>query len=198
MGIALALAYPFAIYAGFKLFRPTYVAAGVGVLAVLRLAARGKLRRTADALKVSWQSVALVALAVAAVWFQRERLVLLVPALINLGLLITFGRSVARPPSLAERFARIHAADLTPEEVRYCRTVTLVWCVFFVVNGTLSILTALRSLEAWALYNGFLAYIAMGILFGIELTYRYWRFRRYEGAATDALFRWLFPPKGQA
>jgi uncharacterized membrane protein len=58
--------------------------------------------------------------------------------------------------------------------VRYTRTITLVWCAFFALNGALAIYTALlTSREAWALYNGFIAYLLMGALIaGERLTRR--------------------------
>jgi uncharacterized membrane protein len=51
--------------------------------------------------------------------------------------------------------------------------VTQVWCGFFVVNGTVAAATALWGSEAtWALYNGGIAYGAMGLLFMGELMIR--------------------------
>ena len=60
-------------------------------------------------------------------------------------------------------------ADLAPAAVAYTRRVTQVWCGFFVFNGAVSLGTALwGSPAAWALYNGLLAYVLMGVLFGGE------------------------------
>ncbi len=58
--------------------------------------------------------------------------------------------------------------------MRYTRQVTGVWCGFFVVNAAIAVWTAVSaSREIWALYNGFIAYIAMGTLFAGE-----WLLRR--------------------
>jgi acyl-coenzyme A synthetase/AMP-(fatty) acid ligase/uncharacterized membrane protein/3-hydroxymyristoyl/3-hydroxydecanoyl-(acyl carrier protein) dehydratase len=55
----------------------------------------------------------------------------------------------------------------------YCRKVTALWCLFFTGNGVIAALTVFRGSEAvWALYNGGISYILMGILFGVELIVR--------------------------
>ncbi len=56
-----------------------------------------------------------------------------------------------------------------PPEWRYTRRVTQVWCGFFVLNGGLALCTALWASDAgWALYNGLVAYVLMGLLFAGE------------------------------
>jgi len=63
-------------------------------------------------------------------------------------------------------------------------------------NGSIALWLAVwGTARAWAVYTGAIAYLLMGILFAAEYTYRQWRFRRYLGAPTDVLFRWLFPPR---
>ena len=93
----------------------------------------------------------------------------LYPVLVNAGLLASFGYTLLRPPTMIERLARLHEPDLPPHAVRYTRRVTQVWCVFFVVNGGIAAATALwASPAAWALYNGVVAYGAMGLLMAGE------------------------------
>ena len=99
-------------------------------------------------------------------------------------------------PPMVEIFARLQTGILSEEEVRYCRTVTAVWCGFFAANGLAALGFALAgSLAAWTAYNGFVAYGLMGLLFAGEVTVRSYRFRRYEGGLADPLFRRLFPPR---
>jgi len=63
--------------------------------------------------------------------------------------------------------------------VRYTRKVTVVWCVFFVLNGGAAAYTATSSSDAtWALYNGLIAYVLMGCLMGTEWCVRQWVRRR--------------------
>lgn len=55
----------------------------------------------------------------------------------------------------------------------YCRRVTAAWCIFFVVNGMISLATALwGSNEVWMLYNGVISYILIGTVFTVEYIIR--------------------------
>lgn len=81
---------------------------------------------------------------------------------------------------MIERFARLQSPQLTHEQVRWCRGWTFGWCAFFVVNGVVAASLALWApLRAWTLYNGFLAYLAIGALIAVEWILR----RRRFGAA---------------
>ena len=84
-------------------------------------------------------------------------------------MLVVFATSLVFPPSAVERIARLTEPDLPPAGVAYTRRVTQVWCGFFIFNGALALVTALRmSDRAWALYNGLIAYGLIGLLFGAE------------------------------
>lgn len=120
---------------------------------------------------------------------------LLAPVLVNVVLLSSFALSLWSDRPMVERFARLQVRDLPPDEVRYCRSVTKVWCGFFVVNGGICLALALqRDSALWALYTGFVSYLLIGMLFGTEYVYRHWRFRRYRGGFADRVLSSLFPP----
>ncbi|MNJ71634.1 hypothetical protein D3C77_682010 [compost metagenome] len=75
--------------------------------------------------------------------------------------------------TLVERLARLTDPDLPPAGVRYTRTVTRVWCGFFVLNGTLAAATIWHGdLALWSLYNGLVSYLLMGLLMGAEYLVR--------------------------
>ena len=91
------------------------------------------------------------------------------PVAINLGFLLIFATSLISPPTVIERFARIQNPDLDVNAVSYTRKVTWIWCWFFVFNGTIAAITAIwASEEIWVLYNGFIAYIFIALLFAGE------------------------------
>lgn len=91
----------------------------------------------------------------------------------GLSILAAFGYSLAKPPSMIERFARMREPNLPPFAVAYTRTVTKVWCGFFIVNGAIALGTALWATPAvWSLYNGVIAYVLMGVLFAGEYLVR--------------------------
>jgi uncharacterized membrane protein len=53
--------------------------------------------------------------------------------------------------------------------VAYTRKVTQAWCVFFVANGLVALWTATRwPVQAWFYYNGIIAYLLVGVMFGGE------------------------------
>ncbi|KAA0678511.1 hypothetical protein [Azospirillum brasilense] len=105
------------------------------------------------------------------------------PVALSLGTAAVFGASLRQPPSLVERFARLQEPDLPPAGQAYCRTVTMVWTVWLVVNAAVAGALALwGSDEAWALWTGLIAYIVMGALFGGEVLVRRSLRRRHAGA----------------
>jgi uncharacterized membrane protein len=95
------------------------------------------------------------------------------PALVNVGLLVSFGATLVRPPSMIERFARMHLPEITPRVAAHTRRVTQLWCAMFVLNGVLALYTALAcSREVWAAFNGLISYLLVGTLIVGEWIYR--------------------------
>jgi len=104
--------------------------------------------------------------------------VLAVPAMVNAMLLFAFASTLRRGSvPMIERFARLQLANPTPDQVRWCRDWTWIWCRFFVLNGvTAAALAIWAPIEWWAIYNGGLAYVGIGALLAIEWTLRRRRF----------------------
>ncbi len=98
----------------------------------------------------------------------------LYPLFINLALLVSFGVSLFNPPTKVFSIAFLTDSSIRnsvhlPDIENYCRKVTKVWCTFFALNASVSFATALYSPDwIWALYNGLIAYILMGIIFTVE------------------------------
>jgi uncharacterized membrane protein len=190
----LTLAYPLLVYAGLEWLEPRVLALGLGAVFVLRSVTRwrqpslGELRRLAPPALLLAAVVGLTAL------WNDPRGLFLAPALANGALLLAFGRTLlGGGPPLVETLARLQVPDLPPDEVRYCRGVTWMWCAFFAANAGVALLLALGGdREAWALYNGVIAYALLGLLFAVEFTVRSWRFGRYGGTLVEPLFRRLF------
>ncbi len=165
MPILLALltfAYPFLVYAGIGRLEPRWLALLLCTLALARaLATRDRF----------WLLAAAGATLLAAASIASNALLplKLYPVLVNGVLFMIFFSSLFSPVSAVEKMARLREPDLPPAAVRYTRLVTRVWCAFFVINGGLALATAqLASDEIWALYNGLIAYVLIGTLFGIE------------------------------
>jgi acyl dehydratase len=109
-------------------------------------------------------------------WSDDRRFVLALPVLTNGVLLAQFALSLRGIP-IAERFARAQKEDLSPAQVAYCRSVTIAWCVFFVLNGSVTAALALRApVKAWAVYSGGVSYGLVGLAFAVEFGVRTIRF----------------------
>ncbi len=167
----LAILYPVIVYFGLQ--SGQWGARQVGVLlllmAVARLLLRSPQRRTDG-----WLIVLPVLVALPALLLNQAIWVLLYPALVSALFLFVFAASLYRPPTVIESIARLHMPDFPPAAIAYTRKVTQVWCVFFVFNGTVAVLTALFASHAiWALYNGAISYALIGLMFAGE-----WLIRR--------------------
>jgi len=96
---------------------------------------------------------------------QSEMGIRFYPVLMNLAFLGVFTASLWSRRPMIERFARLVHADLSVEAVRYLRNVTRLWCVFFLVNASIALYTAIwASWSVWSLYNGLVSYILIAAL----------------------------------
>jgi uncharacterized membrane protein len=160
------VSYPFAVYFGIRYFEPWKIAVAlIGLLTLRQAIGGGKVQ--------GGRLVGLAALFFCAVAVWRNDLIILrfYPVVINGAMLCLFAWSLSNPPTVIERLARLRHPDLPPSGIAYTRRVTQVWCSFFMLNGGVALVTALwSSFEVWSLYNGLIAYLLMGALFGGE----YW------------------------
>ena len=192
--VALALVgYPLLVYGGLRLLQPRWLALALGGALLLRELGRSRGGPTSPLLVPLILVGVVLALAMV---FNEGRFFRFVPVLVNVALLVSFARTLIAGPSMVESLARRRVGHVPLEHLGYCRRVTEVWCAFFALNSAVILWLALRGpLEHWVVYTGLVAYGLMGALFTAEMTYRAWRFRRYEGDVTDVFFRRLFPPR---
>lgn len=147
---------------------------------VLRLCTlRGKTGALSRAFK--GLAIAGAVLSVASIWMREAQLLLWYPVVVNGVMLALFGSSLFSSMSIVERLARLCEGNLPPAGVRYTRRVTQVWCVFFIINGSVSLFTCLAgNVHWWTLWNGMISYLLMGLLFACEWLIRIRVKRRYE------------------
>lgn len=121
-------------------------------------------------------------------FFTNEKIFLkLYSVAISVTLLLVFGSTLFSPPNIIFRFALLGDKSIknSPAEKKveaYCRKVCIVWCVFFICNGTVSVLTAFASSvfslseqaadSLWSIYNGGISYVLMGMIFTVEFIIR--------------------------
>jgi uncharacterized membrane protein len=181
------VAFPLLVFAGVsRLGARTTALALFAVLlpGAVRAAARGRGRLRAG-LVLPLSTAVLLALAAA---LDDGRFMLAYPVLVNGALLLQFGLSLRGRRSLVETFALLQVPDLSEAEQRYCRSVTKVWCAFFVLNGTAAALLALFAPRPWwAAYTGAIAYGLVAVLFAAEYVVRKARFQRFNRGPVDRL-----------
>lgn len=101
------------------------------------------------------------------------------PTCVNLGLLSAFGATLIYPPTMVQRFAMSAGMVVNRRSIAYTRAVTVLWCVFFALNAVVSgIITIEGSMRTWTIYNGFLSYLIVGIIFSAEYLFRQFYMRR--------------------
>jgi uncharacterized membrane protein len=191
----LVVAYPVAVYIGLTRFH----ARGLGLLlmALLLPGLISKVRaaRREDLLVALRLPLSVLSLLALSALLDDARFVLALPILINLTMLLQFAGSLRGVP-MVERFARMQEPSLSVAQISYCRSVTKVWCGFFLINGGFSAALAVWApLAWWTLYNGLLAYGLMGLLAAAEYVVRKARFREYGPGLHDRLLARLFPPR---
>lgn len=163
---AMTVAYPLLVYLGLGHFEPRWFAAILLLMGLVRLVLKPA--------PENWALVGAALLLATLTWLSSAWLPLkLYPVGVNVCLAVLFGASLVYPPTVVERIARLREPDLPADGVAYTRTVTKVWLVFFLVNGSMALATALWASDAvWTLYNGLIAYGLMGLLGGAELLVR--------------------------
>jgi uncharacterized membrane protein len=105
--IALTILYPFLVYAALGTLQPRVLALGLAILLLARFAARPRDNREAALVAFTACAFALVVAVL-----NSMTTLLFYPALINLSLLVLFGCSLWRPPTVVERIARLTRPDL--------------------------------------------------------------------------------------
>lgn len=100
------------------------------------------------------------------------------PVIVGLTLLGAFCFTLIKPPTMILRFAVLQDKTLPdslefPSIQRYCKKITIIWCLFFVCNTSIAAYTTFfTSRLVWSVYNGFISYLLIGILFFGEMLVR--------------------------
>jgi len=123
----------------------------------------------------------------------EPRALLVLPSLSQLAFAGVFLASLRSVP-LVEHFARMQKHDLRPAQVRYCRTVTLVWAVVLSTAALVGLaLAAWAPLAVWTAFTAVGSYVLVAVVFSVEYLVRKIRFREYGRMPVDRILSKLFP-----
>ena len=182
----IAAVYPvlvFTLLVVFKVDTKVLSLCIIGLSAAFFLSATGN-KKTGNGEKkaLSWRPLVSSALFLAAGLFcfftGKEIFLRLYSVVISGTFLVVFGSTLFAGPNIIFRFATladksIKGSSFENQVCNYCKKVTIVWCCFFIINGSISVYTAFwGSAELWAIYNGGISYVLMGILFVVEYIIR--------------------------
>lgn len=168
LSILLLALYPFLVWFGLSSGQHILLGFVLVVLFGLRFSL---LRNLLPELQKIGQLAAVVGvlLVSASLLLERQALLLYYPVAVNGIFLLLFAFSLLTEQSLVERLARLREPDLPADGVSYTRRVTQAWCVFFILNGSMALVTVLlQDMQLWALYNGFISYLLIALMMGVE------------------------------
>ena len=126
----------------------------------------------------SWNSIVLLFIGVFGFIFNSATVLKLSPILMNIILLYTFGITLFKPPTMIYRFATLADKSIPrslgeKKIIAYCYKVTVIWSIFFIINGSIAALTVFSgSVLIWTIYNFGVSYMLAGILFACEFIAR--------------------------
>lgn len=162
----LLVAYPVVVYFGLQQYSPRILVLILLGAAVLRwFFWRDEEMR-------HYLLIIAVALALLTVLSGSAYGLLFYPVAMNLGFLAVFLLSLKTPPTIVERIARRMEGELSLAAIAYTRSATKAWCVFFALNASIALITVFASAQAWALYNGLIAYGLIGAMMAGEYLVR--------------------------
>ncbi len=95
------------------------------------------------------------------------------PVIVNLFIFLVFFSSLFAKETVIQKFAKLmEGKELDTKTKKYTRNLTYVWVAFTFLNLLISILTVFASEKIWAVYNGLISYILIGLIFVIEYPVR--------------------------
>lgn len=119
----------------------------------------------------------LAACVVAALVFKRFVFVAYYPVLMSVAVALGFALSLIRPKSLCQTIAERTLSGVLPDGAeRYCRRLTLAWCLLLLANAGIAWLTVFAPRVVWIVWNCALSYVLQGAFFALETCYRRRRF----------------------
>ena len=166
----LTMSYPFLIWFSLDYFQPRTLALVLAGLFLLRFLASG-MQADAGLMRFIVPICVLFLLAIA--WLNQAGGLMVYPVFVSLLFFTVFSISLAYPPTVVERLARLEDPDLPAKGVAYTRRVTQIWSVFFLSNAAVSLFTVWYGDRwLWSLYNGCVFYVLMGLLMAAEMAVR--------------------------
>jgi len=140
-------------------------------LAILEFIFKITFKSEKNLVSIILKSLLLITIGILGFVLNSSTILKLSPVFINIILIYTFGITLFQPPSMIYRFAILADKSIpnSPAQEKiaaYCYKVTVVWIVFFILNGSIAALTVFFTSDLiWVIYNSGITNVLMGILF---------------------------------
>jgi uncharacterized membrane protein len=169
---AVAVLYPILIFLSLVVFKihVRYISIFVVVLAISCFIVNRKNYQGKDSVILFVTPTVLLIIGMICIFFKSELILKLYPVIADVAYLLIFGISLFFPPPVVYFFVNLlskHSKEKIPAPKfdRFCRQATLVWCIYFVVDGIIAYLTILGSSDIiWGIYNGGITYVMIALL----------------------------------
>jgi uncharacterized membrane protein len=199
----IAILYPLLVFCALVIFKLPikYLSIGIIVFAIAYSVVNSRHYRGKRTIALFISPLILCAIGAVSLRLEDEIVIKLYPALADLAYLTIMITSFIFPPPLAYYFINIF--DKTMKKViprqrfeLYCFRASIVWCVYFVLDGIVSILTVYipagraDSNLIWGAYNAGITYIIMGMIFAgefiiLKIKLKKYRLRQAEASRND-------------
>lgn len=171
--VVIFLAYPFIIYYGLVNFALWQIALLVALLASIRVFIFKNSRSHLAKIGL-YGSLFLLLFSLLSLILNENGWLKLYPIIMSLLSFTVFFISLYSDKTIIQRIAEIKEKNIDAKKQTYMFNLTIIWCVFFVINTIISTYTMLyMSLKYWSIYNGFVSYVVMGLLIITEIMYRH-------------------------
>jgi uncharacterized membrane protein len=169
----IAIMYPVLVICALFIFKLPirYLSIGIIIFAIAYSIVNSRHYKGKHTIALFVSPLILCTIGVVSLCMDNHLVIKLYPALTALAYLTIMITSFFFPPPLAYYFIDIFDKSMKtkiPKTIfdSYCLKATVVWCVFFFIDGIIAVLTTFYSSNrVWGIYNGGITYGAMGLIF---------------------------------
>lgn len=101
------------------------------------------------------------------------------PPVVNFCLFLIFFTSIFQEKTVIQKMVLLMEPDAGEAVMNYTRKLTYIWAIFTFLNFLVSFVTVFASEKIWAVYNGCISYVLVGLVFIIEYCVRIVFKRKY-------------------
>ena len=184
----IAILYPLLVFCVLVVFKLPirYLSIGIIIFAIAYSVVNSRHYKGRHTLLLFISPVILCTIGVISLYLDDSPIIIkLYPALADLAYLTIMVTSFFFPPPLAYYFINIFDKSIKTKIPKarfdvYCVRASVVWCVYFVIDGITALLTAYFSSDfVWGVYNGGITYAIMGLIFAGEFVILKMKVKKY-------------------